>query len=566
VNDAAGVDQVVFGSGIATTAVTTTRDATDLFLNVNVTGNTGKVTVQNYFAGQEAEQIKFSDGTIWDVATVRAKVLAASQTAAGDTIYGYETNDTINSLAGADTVYGGAGNDTIDGGAGADTLYGEDGDDVISAGTGDANNATVVNLLYGGNGNDVLNASGKSDQLFGQAGNDILRGGAGVNLLEESAGSNAMDALAGNDTLRGGGGNDAFIGGAGNDAIDGDFYGTGLRGQDIVLFNKGAGTDTVTRIGSGSTLSMGGGMLYKNLVFSVSGNTLTVNAGQGTVSFTDWYSGNKAVSKLQIVIEGSRDYSATSTNPMNNKKIQTFDFLGLVNAFDAARAAGQTFNVASNLPTYRLSGSDTDAIGGAIAYQYNRNGAISSITNPQLQAILASANFGVNPQPISATAPQSLEAAPASTESAPLSFSAQADSIPVTQLSTDPAPMPESPPDSPAADGYDPVAAELAQAPQYDFAALFDSLGNQGGSGETLEPAEIARRWARVASYVLERGQGASDDARAAAFGWQRFADAFAAANAGGTASLAQFTGLGAASGLPGLDSFKGLNEGFAKL
>src|SRR5438067_1735888 len=114
VNDSAGVDQVVFGSGIATSQVTTTRNATDLFLNVNITGNTGLVTVQNYFAGQETEQIKFSDGTIWDVPTVRAKVLAASQTAGADTVYGYETNDTINSLAGADTVYGGAGNDTID--------------------------------------------------------------------------------------------------------------------------------------------------------------------------------------------------------------------------------------------------------------------------------------------------------------------------------------------------------------------------------------------------------------------------------------------------------------------
>jgi len=60
--------------------------------------------------------------------------------------------------------------------------------------------------------------------------------------------------------------------------------------------------------------------------------------------------------------------------------------------------------------------------------------------------------------------------------------------------------------------------------------------------------------------------RAASDEARAAAMGWQRFADAFAAANAGGAASLGQFVGLGVAGGLPGLEAFKGLNDGFAKL
>jgi Ca2+-binding RTX toxin-like protein len=416
INDTSGFDQLIFGSGIGTAAVTMMRDASNLFLNIGVAGNPGAITVLNYFSAQETEQIKFSDGAIWDVATVRARLLAASQTSGSDTVYGYETGDAISSLAGDDTVYGRAGNDTIDGGTGSDTLYGEDGDDVINAGTGDAKNASVVNFLYGGNGNDVLIASGKPDQLFGGAGNDIYHGGTAVEVLEDTGGNNVMDALAGDDTLRGGDGNDAFIGGAGNDAIDGDFDGNGSRGSDIVLFNKGAGTDTVTRLGSGSTLSMGGGMLYSNLGLSASGNSLVVSAGTGTVSFTDWYSGNKAVSKLQIVIEGTRDYSATSPDPMKNKKIQTFDFTGLVNAFDAARAAGQTLNVANSLAAYRLSGSDTDAIGGAIAYQYNKNGSISTISDTQLKGILASSNFAVNPQSIDATAPQSLSLAPASTQ------------------------------------------------------------------------------------------------------------------------------------------------------
>ena len=81
-----------------------------------------------------------------------------------------------------------------------------------------------------------------------------------------------------------------------------------------------------------------------------------------------------------------------------------------------------------------------------------------------------------------------------------------------------------------------------------------------------VDAAEIARRWSRVARYAAEASNGQNDEARAAGYGWQRFADAFAAANIGGTTSLGQFAGLGAGSGLPSLESFRGLHEGMARL
>lgn len=590
INDTAGFDSVVFGSGIATTAVTTTRSATDLFLNVNVTGSPGAITVQNYFAGQETEQIRFADGTTWDVATVRARVLAASQTAGNDTIFGYESDDAINALAGNDTVFGGAGNDTIDGGTGSDTLHGEDGDDILIAGGGDANKATVFNVLFGGAGNDILIASAKLDNLFGGAGNDVYRGGAAINLLEDSAGNNAMDALAGNDTLRGGDQNDAFIGGAGNDAIDGDFDGNGARGSDIVLFNKGAGVDTVMRLGSGSTLSMGGGMLYSNLAFSVSGNTLTVSAGTGTVSFTDWYSGNKAVSRLQIVIEGTRNYSATSTNPMNNQKIQTFDFLPLVAAFDAARAAGQTFKVADNLPTYRLSGSDTDAIGGAIAYQYGRNGAINSITDTQLQAILGSASFGVEAQPISATAPQLLQ--PASPEAGAVDSESGA---PLTSIAW--APTQEASDITTSASGASPSGTDALQTEPvgtevfsrrddplkeklddlieawfdetryrqaYDLSGFDPVTGAaSAGFGPSGSLAANAAQWTRIARrlplHLAQYADGGLDLHEGA------FSDAFGTSFFGGGTPMVNAVGLFAVPS-NSLKDFQGLQEGLTRL
>lgn len=117
---------------------------------------------------------------------------------------------------------------------------------------------------------------------------------------------------------------------------------------------------------------------------------------------------------------------------------------------------------------------------------------------------------------------------------------------------------------SPASD--DSIEALLAEDPRYDFQALFDWLANESASSELLDAAEIARRWSRIARYASDSGNGMSDDAHAAAFGWQGFADQFAAANGAAPVGLSQFVGLGTASGLPDLESFRGLSEGMATL
>jgi hypothetical protein len=348
------------------------------------------------------EQVRFDDGTAWDVAAVRQKVLAGAATALGDVITGFDSDDIINSLGGADTVYGRGGDDSIDGGVGGDTLHGEDGNDTLRAGTGDSNKATVTNTLYGGTGNDVLIASGKTDVLYGEGGNDIALGAAGVDTIQDTDGSNTLYGAAGADVVRMGDGNDITLGGAGNETIDGDFDADAVRGRDIVSFNKSDGIDTVSRLGTGSTISIGGGTAYANLSFAISGNNLRLKtASSHYVSLVNWYASTteKNVSTLQIVIEGTSNYNAASSNPLNNRKIQTFDFLGLVGAYDAA-GRPSNFSIANNLAAYRINGSDTDAMGGAIAYQYARTGTLGALTHIQMQAVLADEGFGVAGQSI----------------------------------------------------------------------------------------------------------------------------------------------------------------------
>ncbi len=85
------------------------------------------------------------------------------------------------------------------------------------------------NFLYGLNGNDTIYASDGNDYVDGGYGNDSLYGEVG------------------NDTLVGGPGVDTMVGGVGNDT----YYVDNI--SDVVIENKGEGTDTVYTTSSWST-------------------------------------------------------------------------------------------------------------------------------------------------------------------------------------------------------------------------------------------------------------------------------------------------------------------------
>jgi len=347
-------------------------------------------------------QFRFADGTIWTTDTVKAMALAG--TAGDDTLIGYDSDDQINGLAGADVIRGGAGNDIIDGGSGADQLFGEDGDDTLLAGAGDSARAAVSNLLRGGAGNDVLIASDTTlDQLFGDAGNDLSLGGAGNDTMEDTSGSNLFNGKAGADQMRGGDGNDLYAGGAGNDSINGDSDFSGVIGKDIVLFNRNEGADSVSRLGAATALSVGGASSYSQFKLDRVGNALLFKIGKSSVTFTDWYDGTSSASRpafLQVMAESLRGFNPASTDPTLNRKVQVFDLQGLVAAWDQAQAARQKFSVADNLSLFRISGSDTDAYGGAVAYEYGVTGSLDGLATSTMQSVIGDPAFGQGLQPI----------------------------------------------------------------------------------------------------------------------------------------------------------------------
>ena len=103
-------------------------------LEIRVAGNTVAVQDLRAFLGanglsttdntnRNIDAIQFGDGTIWDVAAIRRKVLEG--TSGLDQLHGFDdSDDVINGVGGNDYIYGYAGNDTLTGGDGEDTIIG----------------------------------------------------------------------------------------------------------------------------------------------------------------------------------------------------------------------------------------------------------------------------------------------------------------------------------------------------------------------------------------------------------------------------------------------------------
>ena len=88
----------------------------------------------------KVEEIRFADGTVWDVAYIKNVVTTITGTEGNDSLVGYEFDDIINGLGGDDSISSGSGNDTINAGAGNDKVYASDGNDTVDAGDGNSYN------------------------------------------------------------------------------------------------------------------------------------------------------------------------------------------------------------------------------------------------------------------------------------------------------------------------------------------------------------------------------------------------------------------------------------------
>jgi Ca2+-binding RTX toxin-like protein len=342
---------------------------------------------------------------------------------------GNSLNNAIIGNNAVNALNGGAGNDTINGIGGADIMAGGAGDDVYwvevsgdqtieNAGEGtdvvysyitrtlDANveglvlvgiqpmNGTgngAANLIRGGGGSNTLNGAGSFD---------ALEGGDGADILNDTAAGNYLHGGSGADTLTGGSSRDFFICGTDNDTLN---TGTGV---DLIAFNVGDGQDVVNpSSGADNVLSLGGALDYGGLSLQKTNNDLVLNvSATDRVTFKNWYQGNgasKSVLTLQVVAEAMAEFDAGGSDPLLDQKIERFDFRGLVAAFDAARQGNPgltTWALSNALTQFHLGGSDTEALGGDLAYYYGRDGSLAGVGFDAAQNVVTGTQFGSQAQ------------------------------------------------------------------------------------------------------------------------------------------------------------------------
>gem|GEM_PF-6451012 len=371
-----------------------------------------------------------------------------------DWIIGTAGDDVIVGKGGNDLLKGGAGDDVFlvnpnEGGAadyiggdGFDRILGSDGDDTIGinqfsatnsieqidGGSGyntiagfwlgnndiDLSNTDVRNVaeiqggawsdrIIGSVGDDVIRGNDGNDVFNGSGGNDILEGGGQDDTMTQATGNYAFLAGAGNDVLNGGSGNGIVIGGLGDDII------TLGAGHQVVAFNKGDGQDTLNvAAGQGNALSLGGDCTYADLSFQKSGNDLVLNVSNADhIDFKNWYAdaANQSMVTLQAIAEAMADFAPGSNDVLRNDKIENFDFQQLVHAFDQARAADATldrWSLTNALLDAHLTGSDTQAMGGDLAYQYGVRGNLTGFSVAAAQSTITDSQFAAAPQTLQA--------------------------------------------------------------------------------------------------------------------------------------------------------------------
>jgi len=333
--------------------------------------------------------------------------------------FNLDGSDLLDGGAGADALTGGFGNDTyvVDNAGDVVTELANAGDDLVKSSidwtlganvehlmlTGTtavvARGNELGNLVRGNAGANLISGGAGNDNLEGGGGIDVLEGGSGIDVLRGSIANALLNGGADNDTLWGGNGSELYIGGTGNDSIN------PFSGYDILAFNRGDGQDVVAAsTGADNTISIGGGIRYSDLAFRKSANDLILDTGAGEqITLQGWYAAaaNKSVVNLQMIEEAAADFNAVSTDPLLNNRIEQFNFAGLAGRFDQALAATPTltsWSLTNALLDFHIGESDTAALGGDLAYQYGRNGSLSTVGLTAAQGMLGSASFGSAPQ------------------------------------------------------------------------------------------------------------------------------------------------------------------------
>ena len=266
-----GTDTMLFdgGAGPDTVDVSANGSRLRFFRNPgNITMDTRGVERVNFKALGGADTVTVNDLSGTDVQNVNLDLAGTFAAASGTdrvTVNGTNRNESINVSGDASgvAVTGLRAQVAIQHQDPTDqlTVNGLGGNDTISA-TGLAAGA-IIESLDGGDGNDSIAGGAGNEALLGESGSDTIDGNGGADTALLGAGGDTFvwDPGDGSDAIEGGDGTDTMVfnGGAGADTVDASANGNHLRffrnpgnvtmdthGVERVLFNALGGADAVT--------------------------------------------------------------------------------------------------------------------------------------------------------------------------------------------------------------------------------------------------------------------------------------------------------------------------------
>jgi Ca2+-binding RTX toxin-like protein len=388
-------DRLRLGSGIGLADVSVRAEGSDLILSI--VGSRDSVRLPGYLnqAPQDRTCIEFTDGAVWDGATVDRKLLSSD-----DGLFGQPgRNETFDGGLGNDFIDGGDGDDVLYGDAGNDTLAGGSGSDVFVFGRGDGQDTVYLQpdaahdrLLLGSGigvadvsvrteGSDlILSIDGTSDGVrlagyLGQGPQDRPRiefadgavwDGAAIDrklsptddsLFDMPGQGTTLDGGLGNDVLFGADGDDILYGDAGNDTLDGG------TGSDTFVFGRGDGRDTVLNFFDGlqDRLRLGNGIGLTDVSVRVEGGDLLLSiSGSGDSVRINNYFGAAPQDRLRIEFaDGAVWDGAAIDRKLSPTDDSLFDLPGQGATLDGGAGNDVLFGADGDDVLYGDAGNDT---------------------------------------------------------------------------------------------------------------------------------------------------------------------------------------------------------------
>jgi len=303
-------DTIRFGSGIAAADIAIARVGNDLVFSI--AGGEDRITLANWVYGNayRIERVEFADGGAWENEELLARIAAVPYVGgdADDYLSGDEQGNILAGGRGADILQGGGGGDVyvFERGDGADTIHEwatgagqtdilrfgagiaadevtlrRDGGSIVFAIAGGTDSVTVQSWI-GGEANQIERVEFADGTIWDQAclGERIAQlpyaGGAGSDWLTGDATGNLFDGAAGNDYL------------------------SGRKGNDVYLFRRGDGQDTIDEQDASEedvdTIRFGTSISAADIAFSRnrSGDiVLSVAGGYDQLTLRNWQPGGR---------------------------------------------------------------------------------------------------------------------------------------------------------------------------------------------------------------------------------------------------------------------------------